>query len=256
MNHSKLKAQLYIETITARVARERATQLIVSGRKLRQEGREVQRQGWKLRQDDEKEVAETKSKRLLAKGWDKHRTGMGLIEDFEDSRFYRRCLHLAAAMLNGKTYCQCERYTDLDQTPLMRADDLAEIIKPYLPTRMQVHAEYAAKRWLKDGDMRLKTLYEKDIGILMRLDVKKAEVDRIKDEITSRADELFSKIVNFAPPEVILNYKAIVIEDIEDAEFRATLRAAMQKARVDQATLERLFEKGDAAAAQGSFEGL
>lgn len=81
-------------------------------------------------------------------------------------------------------------------------------------------------------------------------------LERIKDEITSRADELFSKIVNFAPPEVILNYKAIVIEDIEDAEFRATLRAAMQKARVDQATLERLFEKGDAAAAQGSFEGL
>ena len=80
--------------------------------------------------------------------------------------------------------------------------------------------------------------------------------ERIKSEINVRADELFLKIVDFAPLEVILNYKAIVIEDIEDAEFRATLRAAMEKARVDQATLERLFETGDAAAAQGSFEGV
>jgi hypothetical protein len=78
--------------------------------------------------------------------------------------------------------------------------------------------------------------------------------DRIKNEIISRADELFSKIVDFAPPEVILNYKAIVIEDIEDSEFRATLRAAMEKARVDKATLDRLFETGEAAAAQGAFK--
>ena len=78
--------------------------------------------------------------------------------------------------------------------------------------------------------------------------------DRINDEIISRADDLFSKIVDFAPPEVILNYKAIVIEDIEDSEFRATLRAAMEKARVDKATLDRLFETGEAAAAQGSFK--
>ena len=80
--------------------------------------------------------------------------------------------------------------------------------------------------------------------------------ERIKIAILDRADELFSKIVNFAPPEVILNYKAIVIEDIEDSEFRATLRAAMEKARVDKATLDRLFETGDAAAAQGSFESI
>ena len=81
------------------------------------------------------------------------------------------------------------------------------------------------------------------------------DLERIKTEIAGRADQLFSKIVNFAPPEVILNYKAIVIEDIENAEFRATLRKAMEKARVDQATLERLFETGDAAAAKGSFGG-
>ena len=77
--------------------------------------------------------------------------------------------------------------------------------------------------------------------------------DRIKNEILSRADALFSKVVDFAPPEVILNYKAIVIEDIEDPEFRATLRAAMEKAGVDKTTLDKLFETGEAAAAQGAF---
>lgn len=78
--------------------------------------------------------------------------------------------------------------------------------------------------------------------------------DRIKGEILSRADVLFSSIVNFAAPEVIVNYKGIVIEDIRDPEFRSTLRAAMEKAGVDQSTLDRLFETGDAAAAQGAFE--
>ena len=80
--------------------------------------------------------------------------------------------------------------------------------------------------------------------------------DRIKAEILRRADDLFSRIVNYAPPEVSVNYKGIVIEDIEDPEFRATLRAAMEKARVDKDTLDTLFETGDAAAAQGSFEGM
>jgi hypothetical protein len=77
---------------------------------------------------------------------------------------------------------------------------------------------------------------------------------RIREAILDRADELFKKIVDFAPPDVDLNYKGIVIEDIEDAEFRATLRAAMEKARVDTATLDRLFQSGDAAAVQGGFD--
>ena len=77
--------------------------------------------------------------------------------------------------------------------------------------------------------------------------------DRIKAEILNRADRLFSKIVDFAAPEVIVNYKCIVIEDIEDHDFRATLRIAMEKAGVDQDSLNKLFEIGDAAAAQRSF---
>jgi hypothetical protein len=81
-----------------------------------------------------------------------------------------------------------------------------------------------------------------------------SDPDRIKDAILDRADELFGKIVDFAPPEVDVNYKGIVIEDIEDAEFRATLRAAMVKARVDNATLDRLFQSGDVVAAQDGFE--
>lgn len=78
--------------------------------------------------------------------------------------------------------------------------------------------------------------------------------ERIKAEILLRSDTLFSAIVNFAEPEILVNYKGIVIEDIEDEDFRSMLRAAMEKARVDQATIDRLFEAGDAAAAQGTFE--
>ena len=77
--------------------------------------------------------------------------------------------------------------------------------------------------------------------------------DRIKAEILNRADRLFSKIVGCGPPQVIVNYKGIVIEDIEDHDFRATLRIAMEKAGVDQDTLDKLFDIGDAAAAQRSF---
>ena len=80
-----------------------------------------------------------------------------------------------------------------------------------------------------------------------------ADPDRIKAEILRRADGLFSKIVNYDPPEVIVNYKGIVIEDIEDQEFRATLRTAMEKACVDKDTIARLFETGDAVAAQRLF---
>ena len=78
--------------------------------------------------------------------------------------------------------------------------------------------------------------------------------NRITTEIRRRADKLFSRIVNFDPPEVIVNYKGIVIEDIEDRDFRARLRNAMVKAGVDKNTLDRLFETADAAVAQGSFE--
>ena len=77
--------------------------------------------------------------------------------------------------------------------------------------------------------------------------------DRIKAEILIRADSLFSKIVDFASLEVIVNYKGIVIEDIEDHEFSATLRIEMERASVDQDTLDKLFEIGDAAATQRSF---
>ena len=78
--------------------------------------------------------------------------------------------------------------------------------------------------------------------------------DRIKVEIFNRADALFSEIVNYDPPEVIVNYKGIVIEDIENHGFRAKLRAAMEKARVDKDTLKNLFEIGDAAAARHSSQ--
>jgi hypothetical protein len=78
--------------------------------------------------------------------------------------------------------------------------------------------------------------------------------ERIEVEIIALANSLFSKIVAFAPPEVTLHYKAIVIEDIEDLEFRKVLRTAMEKARVAPATLDQLFETGDAAPAQGAFE--
>ena len=80
------------------------------------------------------------------------------------------------------------------------------------------------------------------------------DLDRIKKEILVRADRLFSRIVNFALPEVILNYKGIVIEDLKDAKFMGKLRQAMEKAGVDKRTLDQIFQSGDAAAAQGYFK--
>ena len=51
-------------------------------------------------------------------------------------------------------------------------------------------------------------------------------------------------------------YKDLSIEDLKDEGLMASLRKVMENAGVDRATVEKLFQSGAAAAAQGSFEGM
>jgi len=131
---------------------------------------------------------------------------------------------------------QARRDREDDETALKLSVDAAREV-----FQQQMLAEFE-ERWKASPPSFLKRRLGRD------------EPDRIRTEILGRANSLFSEIIDFAPPEVIVNYKGIVIEDIEDAEFRTTLRAAMEKARVDKDTLDKLFEAGHAAAAKGLFE--
>lgn len=77
--------------------------------------------------------------------------------------------------------------------------------------------------------------------------------DQLKRDIEGHADRLFDRIVNADSPEVSVIYKEIAIEDLENAEFMDALRDIMAKGGVSGSEIERLFEKGEAAAGQDSF---
>jgi hypothetical protein len=74
-------------------------------------------------------------------------------------------------------------------------------------------------------------------------------------DIEREADEMFDKAVTFGMAEAKVIYKDISIEDLKDEELMASLRKVMENAGVDHGMVEKLFRSGDAAAAQGSFEG-
>jgi hypothetical protein len=77
--------------------------------------------------------------------------------------------------------------------------------------------------------------------------------ERVDSEIASRANSLFDQLIDLSPLEITVNYKGIVLQDIQDPNFQKMLQEAMRKANVDQKTIERLFQTGDAAAAKGAF---
>jgi hypothetical protein len=74
-------------------------------------------------------------------------------------------------------------------------------------------------------------------------------------DIERAADEMFKKAVTLGTTEAKPVYKDISIEDLKDEELMASLRGVMEKAGVDGETVGKLFRQGDAAAAQGSFQG-
>jgi hypothetical protein len=77
--------------------------------------------------------------------------------------------------------------------------------------------------------------------------------DRIEREIATRANNLFNRLVELSPLEITVNYKGIVLQDIQDPNFQKMLQEAMKRANVDQKTIDKLFQTGDAAAAKGAF---
>ena len=75
-------------------------------------------------------------------------------------------------------------------------------------------------------------------------------------DIEHEANDMFNKAVTLGTTEAKLIYKDISIEDLQDEGLMASLRKVMENAGVDRATVEKLFQSGAAAAAQGSFEGM
>lgn len=80
-----------------------------------------------------------------------------------------------------------------------------------------------------------------------------ATEDQLKQDIREQADQLFDQIVRLDGPQVSVVYKDIAIEDLKDADFMSGLRSVMAKGGVEKDELDRLFERGEAALGQSSF---
>jgi len=164
VNHSALKTQINEEAAAAKAQRREATHLIVEGRKLRREGRAL---GAEKPEPDERGIA------LLKQGWDNHSRGHDLLETAEDGRDDRRHLHLAAALLNGRTYKQCESKINEQKTGKPAASYIARLIEPYLPKSTKAEAKALASDWLdgvEGGIQRVRALH-----LMERLDQLIAE---------------------------------------------------------------------------------
>ena len=74
-----------------------------------------------------------------------------------------------------------------------------------------------------------------------------------KQDIQRAADQMFDKAVTLGAPDAKDIYKDISIEDLKDEELMASLRKLMEDAGVDRETLQKLFQSGDAVAADGTF---
>ena len=74
--------------------------------------------------------------------------------------------------------------------------------------------------------------------------------ENCKADLEFEADLLFDKAVELGDPHHTVIYKDIAIEDLADSERMDELEKLMRKARVSEATLAKLFEVVDAAAAK------
>ncbi len=165
MRHTSLKTDIKIAQSTARIQRAEASKLIHKGRDLRK------------RASSEPDPA--KKARLDSVGWGCRDESVGLRAEANAGRSDRRHMHLAAGLLNGKTYLQCE--SKCEDPP--SATSLAIWIKPHLPADEQTHAEFIAETWLKTGEIRHKEIREQGLVERLALDKKAAEVTKVKLEI-------------------------------------------------------------------------
>lgn len=165
MRHTSLKTEIQIQQATTRIQRASATKLI--------------RQGRDLRKQAAAEPDTAKQARMAAQGWVCRTDSMDLRAKANDGRSSRRVMHLAAALLNGKTYLQCEKTAESKPD----AQSIASWIKPHLLPEEQPHAEFIAETWLSTGEIRLREIREQGLVERLGLDKAQAVIDKLKVEI-------------------------------------------------------------------------
>ena len=163
MDTRALKIQINAATAATRQQRLEATNLIVSGRKLRRGGRAL---GATKPDPDLKGLA------LLKQGWERHRKGMSLLGAAESGRYDRRHMHLTAALLNCRTYQRCESSTN-PHTPSASVSKIVtflQTIAPHYEGGLQQDALNLAREWLDRGDVRLRYLHDEGKFVLRTYD--------------------------------------------------------------------------------------
>jgi hypothetical protein len=138
MRHDTLKTEIKTAQTTTHNQRAEASSLIRRGRDLRKQCRAESNQDTKLSLYDEGEKCRV--------------TGMALRADANYDRDSRRHMHLAAGLLNGKTYLQCE--SKCESLPYAKA--IASWVKPCLPEG--VDATALVQEWITKGEVKAKSL--------------------------------------------------------------------------------------------------
>jgi len=167
MRHISLKTEIQIVQTTARIQRATATKLIHRGRDLRKRIR------------TEPDLPQAKQNCLHREAEDCRLEGMSLRGTANSGRAARRVMHLAAALLNGKTYLQCEKETE-DKPDV---DGIAHWIKPQLPLEEQPHAQFIAETWIKTGEIRHREIREQGLVERIGFDKAQAVINKLKGEI-------------------------------------------------------------------------
>lgn len=160
MRHDSLKSEIKIAMATTRIQRTEANKFRAKAKALFEKAKA--------------ESDQTKQSILNKRGWDLRCQGMGLRSEANSGRSNRRYMHLAAALLNGRSYKQCEGRCESHKKP--QTKDLAARIQPHLPMAERPHAEYIAEMWLKDGTLRLTYIREQGLVRLLSLDKQKATI--------------------------------------------------------------------------------
>lgn len=187
MNRFHLKAEIRAESLKASTFRREATKLIRKGRRLRAESRQ--------------ESNAAKAKQLDAKGWAARSQGLDLRDAAEAGRYDRRHMHLAAGLLNGRTYLRCEAKCDPRHKP--NAEKLGAILAPSLPASERPHAKYIAEIWL-GGEARLKDIRERGLDRLLEQDKKQAEITALQRQILRAEQDHQNARVRIASAETDL----------------------------------------------------
>lgn len=167
MRHDSLKTSIRIAQATTRIHRSEATKLRAKAQALYKKAKA--------------ETDQTKKTRLDNKGWGCSQQSVALRAEANSERGDRRHMHLAAALLNGRTYKQAEAKCEPHKKP--QAKTLVAWIRPHLPAAEQAHAEYIAEVWLKDGTLRLTHIQETGLVQLLSLDKQKATIASTKASI-------------------------------------------------------------------------